>query len=240
MRQRTLVTGEAIVFPHSVTSVVTEQPLALGREPQIAQDILVDVDSHSPQAAHTLEIVGLAVIEVYHVHRRHPYIAVAIAIDGITAPPVKRAVVAFAGVVVTHQVGLDVVDTHTGCVSAYPQVVAVEAQRMHVVVKRHGSGRGQRNVTVASRRRSVVTQSAVVRRYPHIAHAVLAKSRYDVTAHRVDKSRVTMSVELLEVGCQIIDTAVEGAYPHSILSVTQYGIDKLVRQRPSVELVILI
>lgn len=72
----------------------------------------------------------------------------------------------------------------------------------------------------------ITAQSAVGTTYPHVAPLILTESRYDISAHRIGKTRMIPSPEPLRIAAHVVDPSVVSAYPETTLLIPHYWIDK--------------
>ena len=216
--------------------VAVPQAPALGREPEALRDAfdrfcprclrrhcLVDVDGEGVDLSDAGEAPVGVVVEVQVLHRGHPGAPLAVVADGVAAGAVERAVAA-VGHVVGESPRWQAEHVDAGGVGAYPQVVALQCQGVHVQSRQLLVLGVAEQLAVG---RLVAHETAVVAGYPHMAVAVLAEAGYDVARQpRLGRT----ALEAAARGGHVVGAAIERAGPQAALSVGGDGIDEAVGQ----------
>ena len=112
--------------------VIAPKPFALGRQPQVAFAVFIDVDGDGIRLAYTFKPIFFVIIQAQALHRTHPHLAMRILIDGIRTGIVKTCRV--IGLHILSQLScLQIHHHHAIGISAYPEFVVIAyAQGMDI------------------------------------------------------------------------------------------------------------
>ena len=199
---------------------ITEDALPMSGSPNVTMRILVDVDDQGTYVMDKHELVFSSIITIDSIHRTHPQRATAVH---------EQSVCAGAGKLVFHIIMTHLARAHiqlddTVRISTYPQVITIHAQGMDIILREDIAMRKIHELTV---RLSETTQSAIVRRYPHMSGIIFAESRNDIAMQAIMQTITSrISLETVGNGRKIIDPTIERTVPKSALMVAHHRIDK--------------
>ena len=207
-----------------LAGVIAPQTVALGREPEFAVAVFVDVDGHGSDTAQPLEVVVLTVVAVQSCHCCHPDSAVAVLEDGVTTRVVERGGIVAPLLIVAQGAGLRIQREHPVGVGAYPQVATVHAEGMHIeFLKVSLMG----IVDEAMLIRGKAHQTTVVAGDPYPPVPVFTEAGDDIARQAIACRK---ALEASAYGRQVVHTAIEGTCPQPALLVARDGIHEAVGQ----------
>jgi len=122
------------MLPSAGSGIISDDSSSLGREPDVAFLVLIDIYDMMACHEHALEIISGTVIPADAFHRSDPYVAVPVLHYSVRAGSVKRPFIPLFRKIGAETAGIHVQDVHTAGICSYPELISIHTQCMDVVI----------------------------------------------------------------------------------------------------------